>query len=558
MLALLAVHLALAASGPAPEPRRLTPAEERAQAAVTEAAIRADVSFLASDLLEGRGPGTRGDRLAQAYLVSQLRALGFEGAAPGGGFLQPVPFVGIETRPPAEVRFAAAGDRSLVLPYHQEFIAVPGVQEPVAEVRDAEVVFVGYGIAAPEWSWDDFKGADLKGKVLLVMNNDPEDDPALFEGKRRTYYGRWDYKYAEAGRQGAAGAIVIHTTPSAAYPWQVVQTSWSKDAVELPAAGEPRVQVKAWATEDASRRIAALGGQDLDRLRAAAQRRDFRPVPLGVRLSLRLESSVHPTESANVLARLPGRDPKLADEAVLFTAHHDHLGVNRGAGPGEDAIYNGAVDNATGCATMLAVARALRALPQHPRRTAIVAFVAGEEQGLLGSEWLAAHPPVPVDRIAAVLNVDGLLPLGRTRDLQMGGLGKSSLDAVVRSAAAAQGRVVKGDPFPERGHYYRSDQFSFAKLGVPAVSLGGGLDCVGKPAGSCQEVEEAWLRKHYHQPSDEYREDWDVSGMAEDARLVFLVGHRVADADQMPRWNKGDEFEAARKRSLAGSRSGSR
>jgi Zn-dependent M28 family amino/carboxypeptidase len=237
---------------------------------------------------------------------------------------------------------------------------------------------------------------------------------------------------------------------------------------------------------------------------------------------------------------------------VFFTAHHDHLGTRRGAKPGEDAIYNGAVDNATGCATMLAVARAFRALPRPPRRTVIVAFVAGEEQGLLGSEWLAAHSPVPLGRIAAVLNVDGLLPLGRTRDVEMGGLGKSTLDAVVIAAAAAQGRVVKGDPFPERGHYYRSDQFSFAKAGVPAVALGGGLDCIGKPEGVCQQAEEEWLRRHYHQPSDEFRDDWDVSGIAEDARLVFVAGRRVADADEMQRWNPGDEFEAARKRALAG------
>ncbi|HSB19500.1 MAG TPA: M20/M25/M40 family metallo-hydrolase [Anaeromyxobacteraceae bacterium] len=551
MLHALAATLLLAAPAGPGQAAGLAPEEERAAGAVTEAAIRADVAFLASDLLEGRGPGTRGDRLAQAYLASQLEAMGFEGAAPGGGYLQKVPLVGIHARPPARVRFTAGGKR-LDLAFQADFVAVPGVQQPVAEVRGGEVVFAGYGITAPEYAWDDFKGADVRGKVLLVMNNDPEDDPALFEGKRRTYYGRWDYKYAEAARHGAAGVIIIHTTPSAAYPWQVVQTSWGKDTFELPAAGEPRVQVKAWATEEASRRIASLGGKDLDALRAAALRRDFRPVPLGVRLSLRIEARVSATETANVLARLPGSDAALAGEAVLFTAHHDHLGTKRDARPGEDAIYNGAVDNGTGCAAMLGVARAFRALPRPPRRTVVMAFVAAEEQGLLGSEWLAAHPPVPVGRIAAVLNMDGLRPLGRTRDVNMGGLGKSTLDAFVTAAAAAQGRVVTGDPFPERGHYYRSDQFSFAKAGVPAVSLGGGLDCIGKPEGSCRQAEEEWLRKHYHQPSDEYRADWDVSGIAEDARLVFLVGRRIAEADQMPRWNAGDEFEAARQRALAG------
>jgi len=533
----------------------LSPAELTAQAAVTEAALRADTRFLASDLLEGRGPGTRGDRLAQEYLVAQLSALGLQPAAPEGGYLQKVPLVAIESRPPRSYRFHA-GTRRLELRAWEDVVAVPGVQAPVAEVKEAELVFAGYGITAPEYGWDDFK-TDVRGKVLLVMNNDPEDDPALFEGKRRTYYGRWGYKYEEAGRHGAAGVIIIHTTPSAAYPWQVVQTSWTKDAFELPAAGEPRVQIRAWATEEASRRLAALGGKDLDALRAAAQRRDFRPVPLGVKLSARIESTLRTTESANVLARLPGRDPVLAREAVVHTAHHDHLGMRRGDKPGQDVIYNGALDNATGCAAVLALARAYRALPEPPRRSVIFALVAGEEQGLLGSEWLAAHPPLPVGRIAAVLNVDGLLPFGRVKDLVVGGLGKSSLDPVVAEVARVQGRSMVGDLFPDRGSYYRSDQFSFAKQGVPAIDLRGGIDFVGRPDGWGRQVADEWLAHHYHQVSDEYRDDWDFSGIAEDARAVFLVGHRVADLDEPPRWNAGDEFEAARKRSLQGLGSGS-
>jgi Zn-dependent M28 family amino/carboxypeptidase len=543
MLLALAASLLLASPGLAPD-------ELRSQAAVTEAAIRADIQFLASDLLEGRGPGTRGDRLAQAYLAARLEALGLEPAAPGGGYFQKVPLVAIESRPPESIRFTA-GAKRLDLRWYHDLVAGPGVQKPVAEVEGAEVVFVGFGIAAPEYAWDDFKGLDVHGKVLLVMNSDPEDDPGLFEGKRRTYYGRWSYKYEEAGRRGAAGVIIIHTTPSAAYPWQVVQSSWTKDLVELPDRGEPRVKLKAWATEEASRRIAALGGTDLDALRAAAARRSFRPVPLGVRLALRIESTLRQTESANVLARLPGRDPRLAGEAVFHTAHHDHLGMKRDAKPGEDAIYNGAVDNATCCAAVLGAAGAYAALAERPRRSVFFAFTAAEEQGLLGSQWLAEHPPVPAGLIAADLNMDGLRPLGRTRDVVEAGLGKSTLDPVVAEVARAQGRVVKGDPFPERGSYYRSDQFSFAKAGVPAIDLGEGLDCLGKPEGWCQQAEEQWLREHYHQPSDEYRSDWDVSGMAEDARLVFLVGRRIADAEEMPRWKPGDEFEAARTKAIA-------
>jgi len=533
----------------------LAPAEAAAQAAVTEAALRADTRFLASDLLEGRGPGTRGDRLAQEYLVAQLSALGLQPAAPEGGFLQKVPLVAIESRPPRSYRFQA-GARRLELRAWDDVVAVPGVQAPVAEVKEAELVFAGYGITAPEYGWDDFK-TDVRGKVLLVMNNDPEDDPALFEGKRRTYYGRWGYKYEEAARHGAAGVILIHTTPSAAYPWQVVQTSWTKDTFELPAAGEPRVQIRAWATEPAARQLAALGGKDLDALRAAAQRKDFRPVPLGVKVSARIESTLRSAESANVLARLPGRDPLLAREAVMHTAHHDHLGMRRGAQPGQDVIYNGALDNATGCAAVLAAARAYRALPEAPRRSVIFALVAGEEQGLLGSEWLAAHPPLPLGRIAAVLNVDGLLPFGRVRDLVVGGLGKSTLDPVVGEVARLQGRSMVGDLFPDRGSYYRSDQFSFARQGVPAIDLRGGIDFIGRPEGWGRQVADEWLSHHYHQVSDEYREDWDFSGIAEDARASFLVGHRVADADEPPRWNPGDEFEAARQRSLQGLGSGS-
>jgi Zn-dependent M28 family amino/carboxypeptidase len=312
--------------------------------------------------------------------------------------------------------------------------------------------------------------------------------------------------------------------------------------------------VKAWATEEASRRIAALGGKDLDALRAAALRKDFRPVPLEVKVSLQIHSTVAETWSANVLGSLPGRDPAVAGQGVLFTAHHDHLGVNPGARPDQDAIYNGAVDNATGCAAMLAVARAWKALPDPGRRTVFFAFVAAEEQGLLGSEWLAAHPPAPTAQIAAVLNLDALKPVGRAHDIREGGRGKTNLDAVVDEVAGMQGRVVKGDQFPERGSFYRSDHFSFAKVGVPAIDFGSGLDCLDRPAAQCLADEADYLAHRYHQPSDEYREDWNVAGMVEDARLVFLVGRRVVDADAMPAWTPADEFEAARKRDLAGAR----
>ena len=540
------VSLAALAAQPGP----VSPAEKKAAASITAEKIRGHVRFLASDLLEGRGPATRGDLLAQQYIAAQMEALGLAPGAPDGGWFQPVALVGITPEVPETMTYAA-GEKELELKYREDFIAISGVQKPQARVEDAEVVFVGYGIVAPEYDWDDFKDMDVKGKVLLIMNNDPEDDPNLFAGKTRLWYGRWDYKYEMAGKKGAAAAIIIHTVPSAGYPWQVVQTSWSGESFELPEEGTPRVQIKGWATDDASKKIAALGGQDLDRLRAAARKRDFRPVPLGVRLSFALENRVQRKESANVIGKLAGSDPALKNQAIVYTAHHDHLGVKEGAKPGEDKIYNGALDNASGVAAMLAIARAFTVLPRAPRRTVSFAAVAAEEQGLLGSQYLAAHPPFPPGRIAANINIDGVNIWGRTRDLTMVGLGKSNLDRTILALARMQGRVVKPDQFPDRGFFYRSDQFYLAKVGVPAAYFDAGTDFRGKPAGWGKEQLEEWEKTHYHQPSDQLRDDWDLSGAVEDMQLLFHLGVQVANADAMPHWNPGDEFEAARKKALA-------
>jgi hypothetical protein len=482
-----------------------------------------------------------------------MEALGLEGAAPGGGWLQPVDVVGIASRGPAVVTFRK-GDRTLDLKPHEEVITFSPSETASPRIENAEVVFVGYGIVAPEFGWDDYKGADLKGKVLLMMNNDPEDDPALFAGKTRLWYGRWDYKYDQAARHGAAGAIIIHTVPSAGYGFNVLQTSWSGEQFSLPSEGEPKLIVQGWTTEDASRRLTALGGHDLDALRAAAQKKDFRPVPLGVTWSIAIANTVSRKQTANVIGRLPGSDPALASQAVLYTAHHDHLGMNADAKPGEDAIYNGAVDNATGVAGILGVARAMAALPQRPRRSVIFAAVAAEEAGLLGSKYLAAHPPVPAGRIAANINVDAMGILGRTRDITMIGLGKSNLDDWIHGLAALQGRTVVGDQFPDKGFFYRSDQFSLARIGVPAAYLDAGTDVVGKPAGWGKQQADAYEAKHYHQPSDELRPDWDFGGMVEDAQLVFHLGHKVANETALPAWRPGDEFEAARKKALAADR----
>ena len=530
---------------------QVPPDAAAAARSITAEQIRAHVKFLSSDLLEGRGPCTRGDQLAESYVATELEAMGLAPGAPGGGWIQKVPLVAIAPTIPGTMTFTK-GEKKLDLKYRDDFVAVPGTQQPTSGVKSAEVVFVGYGIVAPEYQWNDFKDVDVRGKVLLVMNNDPESDPNLFAGKTRLWYGRWDYKYLEAAKHGAAGAIIIHTTTSASYPWSVVRTSWSGEFYELPDEGTPRTQLKAWATDDASHQLAALGGQDLDKLRAAAESRDFRPVPLGVTLSFTTTSHVQRKESGNVIGEIRGSDPKLSKEVVIYTAHHDHLGVKVGAAPGVDAIFNGAVDNASGVATLLAIARAYTRLPQAPRRTVMFASVAAEEQGLLGSEYLAKHPPVPAGFIAANINMDSVNIWGKTSDVPFIGLGKSELDAVVAEMAAAQGRKVVPDAFPDRGAFYRSDQFNFARIGVPAVKLGSGIEVIGKPPRWGAEQQERYERTDYHQPSDEYRDTWDLAGAVEDAQLEFLIGVKVGNTDAMPRWRAGDEFEAARTAALKG------
>jgi Zn-dependent M28 family amino/carboxypeptidase len=531
----------------------VTPAQRDAAGKITAAGLRADIRFLSSDLLEGRGPASRGDALAETYIQARLEALGLEPGAPGGGWIQKVPLVGIRPTYAGPAAFSSPNGTATGIP-GENFVAVAGDQKPASSIENAEIVFVGYGIVAPEYKWDDYKGADLKGKVLLMMNNDPEGTPAepkLFAGKTRLWYGRWDYKYLMAAKAGAAGAIVIHTTPSAGYGWQVVQTSWKGELFELPDDGSPRVAMKMWATDELSKNLAALGGKDLDALRAVAETRAFRPVPLGVTMSLAFTNAVQRKESGNVIGLLRGSDPKRAGEAVIYTAHHDHLGMKASATPGGDTIYNGALDNASGVAGVLAIAGAFADLRERPARSVYFALVAGEEQGLLGSEWLAKHLPVPAGRIAANVNVDVIGVYGKTRDVGMIGLGKSSLDSDFNALAAMQGRVTHGDESPEKGTFYRSDQFNFARIGVPAAYLKKGTDVVGKPPGYGRTQEEAYVKTDYHQPSDEFKEGWDFSGAVEDMRLAFWLGCRTANAPEMPRWNKGDEFEAARLKAVA-------
>ena len=516
---------------------------------ITAEGLRADVEAFSSDVFEGRGPGSRGDAAARAWLIERLQGLGFEPGGHEGSWEQPFPIVGVTAQMPERWRFEPAGKtgaaKPVTLSWWDDFIAASGVQTPTVDLRDAELVFVGYGITAPEEDWDDFQGADLRGKILLVLNDDPDWDPELFGGARRLYYGRWTYKYEEAGRQGAAGAIIVHTTKSAGYPWGVVQTSWSGEQFELPAGDEPRAAVHAWVTEDAARQLVALGGHDLDALITSARSRAFEPVPLGVRTSLRFEATMNETQTANVLGLLPGSDEQRAGEVVIVSAHHDHLGIGKPDASG-DRIYNGARDNATGVAQALGVAEAFAALPEPPPRSVLVAFVGAEEQGLLGSKHYAANPTFSPESIAANINFELGNIWGRTHDVVIHGKGKTDLDPLVVAAATHQGRRVEDEADPRAGWYYRSDQFSFARIGVPAIWFESGRDYVSRPEGWGDEIVERWIAEHYHKPSDELRDDWRFDGMVEDTQLGFWVAAAVARAEQMPQWTPGDEFAVIR------------
>ncbi len=524
------------------------PAAEHAANQISDPYMREIIEEISDDAYEGRGPGAAGDVKARAYLSQRMEDLGLEPGA-DGSYEQPFDLVGVNASQPDIWTFEGHG-KTMVLKQWDQFIAGAGVQEERVEIEDAELVFVGYGIQAPEYDWDDYKGADLEGKVLVMMNNDPDWDPELFGGETRLWYGRWDYKYLSAAKQGAVGAIIIHTQPSAGYPFQVVQTSWTGEQFELPAGDEPRIKVPAWVTEDTARGLMAMAGQDLDELREAAYNRDFEPVPLGITTSIGMDVELNRVQSANLLGLIPGSDPELKDEVVIYTAHHDHLGIGTPNEAG-DKIYNGAYDNASGVALVMGIAKALKALPEAPRRSVLIALVGAEEQGLLGSKYYAQNPTFRPGKIAVNLNFDTVNVWGHTHDVTFIGLGKSTVDQITQLIAGEQGRVVKPDQFPSRGSFYRSDQFSFARIGVPAVYLDPGMDFVDRPPGWGKEQVDHFTDVNYHQPSDEYDPSWNLDGMITDAQLGFWLGLAVANADEMPSWNEGDEFEATRLKALA-------
>src|SRR5579863_3845580 len=522
--------------------------------------ILGHIRTLSSDEFEGRGPGSQGEQLTIKYLEDQFRSAGLEPGNPDGTYLQSVPLVGITPDPAMKLTLTGHG-KTLEPKFQDDFVAWSKRMTETSAI-DADMVFVGYGVQAPEFQWDDFKSADVKGKILVVLINDPpvpdpadpsKLDPKTFGGTAMTYYGRWTYKFEKAAQMGAAGCVIIHQTDRAGYPWEVVRNSWSGTQFDLasPDKNMGRLAVESWITSDFAAKLFRAAGQDLDKLIAAAARRDFKPVPLGVRAKLTIHNALQTIDSHNVIAKLTGSDPDLKNSYVIYTAHWDHLGI--GPPQNGDKIYHGAVDNASGVAALLELARAYKALKVPPRRTMLFLAVTGEEQGLLGSEYYAEHPFYPLARTALDINMDGINVHGRTHDIVQIGRGASNLDAAIDAVAAEQGRVVKSDPEPEKGLYYRSDHFEFAKNGVPAFDPDEGVDFLGKPDGWGLEQRRIYTAERYHKPADKIMPDWDMSGAVEDSQLFFLIGYRVANDSNMPEWNTGAEFKAIRDASLKAS-----
>ncbi|HET7456571.1 MAG TPA: M28 family peptidase [Gemmatimonadaceae bacterium] len=540
------VAAALAAAVLAPAARAGAQSAVKAASRITAAEIDGDLRFLSSDLLEGRAPATRGGRLAAEYIASQLRAAGVE---PGvnGSYFQPVP-IDVVKADPATIKVTASGKATANLRFTDDVVVWPGSATD-ASSASGELVFVGYGATAPEYKWDDYKGIDVKGKVLLVLVNDPpatSAEPKLFGGNAMTYYGRWTYKYEEAERRGAAGMLIVHTTERAGYPWQVVVGSNSVEHRLLPRDpnGPAPIGVRGWIKDTVAAALLKQAGLDFDALRKQAESRDFRPVSTGITMSMSSRNSVAHMQSENVVGVVRGKGEKLKDEYVAFSAHWDHLGI----GPlvNGDSIYNGASDNASGVADMLAVARAAAAAPK-TRRSMLFVFVTAEESGLLGSAYFAEHPTVPASSIVANLNVDGGNLLGRTRDLDVLGENKSTLGPMLAAMVRSQGMRLSPEDHPEQGHFYRSDHFSFAKAGIPAISIGAGNDYVGRPAGWGKAQGEEYTAKHYHQPSDDYRPDFELTGAVQLSEIVLRFGTLLANSPVTPDFNADAEFKKAKK-----------
>ncbi len=525
---------------------------------VDQQAILEHVKVLSSDEYEGRAPGTNGDTLSVKYLEDQFKKLGLKPGNPDGTYVQKVPLVGIlgkEARPFTVTK----GTQKSTFKWSDDVVAWTKRVGDGASVEGSDVVFAGYGTVAPEFNWDDFKDADVKGKTIIVLVNDPPIpnpadpaslDPKTFGGKAMTYYGRWTYKFEEGARKGAAAIFVVHEEGPAGYPFSVVQGNLrEKFDLITPDKNAGRAAIEGWITLDAAKKLLALGGQDFDTLKKQAMTREFKPVPLGVKASFAVRNTLRTVDSQNVVAKLEGSDARMKDEYVVYSAHWDHLGIGTPAADG-DKIYNGALDNATGVATVLEIARAFTQAQPPPKRSILFLMVTAEEQGLLGSQYYSINPLYPLNKTLANINIDGVNQWGRTKDLTLVGMGASDLDDYALAAAREQGRTLSPDAEPEKGFYYRSDHFNFAKQGVPALDPDSGVDFVGKSADYSKTKRDEYNVKDYHGPSDEIKPDWDLSGAAEDAQLLLAVGYRVANADKFPEWKPGNEFKAKREESL--------
>jgi Zn-dependent M28 family amino/carboxypeptidase len=507
--------------------------------------IKAHVKFLSSDLLEGRGVGTRGGQLTEEYLAAQLEAMGVRPAGEKGTYFQTVSMLGVQTQPDSLLSFEKGGER--VTPkWQDEFVGGTHLQKDNVSLQ-GEAVFVGHGIVNAQENWDDYKNVDVKGKLVIVFTNEPQpENPDVFKGRTLTYAGRWVYKFEEAARQGALGCLIIHTTPTAGYGWEVVRNSWSKEDPQMKLeANSKALTFAGWVTQETGEKILKMSGHSVDELLKAADSRDFKPIPLGINVRGEMKAKLRSIESRNVLGLIQGSDAKLRDEYVMYSAHWDHLGVALPVNG--DAIYNGAIDNATGVGVVLETARAFAALRDAPRRSLLFAFWTAEESGLRGAEYYSQHPLIAAAKTAVNINYDALFPSARTRDVVLTAADRTSLWPLVEDVAKRYELEIASDPRPEQGSYYRSDHFMMARIGVPAFRVGLGSRVYGKPDDFASAEFADYNAKRYHQPSDEFRDNWDFASLEHAARFGFTIGLDVANQQAMPRWNAGDEFAVSQR-----------
>ncbi len=527
---------------------RLEPALE----AITPDGLLAHIKVLASDEFEGRAPGTKGEELSVKYISDQFKQIGLKPGNPDGTYTQEVPLAGIKSEPRMSFMI---GDKTLDLKYPDDFIASSARLQPEIKINNSEVVFVGYGVVAPEYGWDDYKNVDVRGKTLLMLIGDPpvpdpkdpsKLDETMFKGKAMTYYGRWTYKYEIAAQKGAAAAVIIHETGPAGYPYSVVRTSWAKENYEIdsPNKNMDTVGARSWITLDVAKKLLADCGRDFDALKKTTITKEFRPVMLEAKANIEIKQQVRSFKSHNVIGKLEGSDPKLRDEYVIYTAHWDHLG--RHPELQGDQISNGAIDNASGVASVIELAAAFTKLNPPPKRSVLFMATTAEEAGLLGAKFYALHPLYPLAKTLADINIDTVNPWGKTRDIEDLSNNNSTLDDLLAAAAKRNGREMKPNSQPEKGSFYRADHFEFSKRGVPSFYAGGGKDFIGKPADFGQQKKDDYTAHYYHQVSDEVDPNWDLSGAVQDVQLLFEIGYQAANGDKFPEWKAGSEFKAKR------------